>query len=117
MKKIQVFTLALANGAAAAKRTFNVTMDQEYPKCVGVYAIINSGNAYLRVGIRDNASNDVIPPVNLQHLVVSSAVKIEDRFYREVPFEANGKNVTVSVENFAALPADQNIDLLFLLSK
>ena len=113
--KIQVFQVAQAIATVPAKRNFTVVTDTEFRTVRGFYIIRNTGADYLRVGIKDEAGNSVQEPANIENLQVSTSVKIQDRFYKEVPFQAEGKKIVISVENFLNLTAADSFDLLVLL--
>jgi hypothetical protein len=113
--KLQVQTIAYPLGTAAAKRNTYVDLESEFKTCRGFYVIRNQGTDYLKIGIKDAAGNSIVEPVNMKHLEVSQNPAIKDRFFKESPFEANGRKITISIENFAATTAVQDIDVLFLL--
>jgi hypothetical protein len=113
--KLQVVTIALQVGTTAAKRNTYVDLESEFKTCRGFYMIRNQGTDYLKIGIKDAAGNSIVEPVNSKHLEVSENPAIKDRFYKETPFEANGKKITISLENFSTTTAVQDIDVLFLL--
>lgn len=113
--KLQVATVAMAIGTVSAKRNTYVDLESEFKTCRGFYVIRNQGTDYLKIGIKDAAGNSIVEPVNMKHLEVSQNPAIKDRFFMESPFEANGKKITISVENFATTTAVQDIDILFLL--
>ncbi len=112
---LQVATIAMPIGTVAAKRNIYADLESEFKTCRGFYVIRNLGNDYLKIGIKDAAGNSIVQPVNMKHLEVSQNPAIKDRFFMESPFEANGKKITISVENFATTTAVQDIDVLFLL--
>lgn len=113
--KLQVLTIALPVGTSAAKRNSYVDLESEFKTCRGFYVIRNQGTDYMKIGIKDAAGNSIVEPVNMKHLEVSQNPAIKDRFFMESPFEAQGKKITISVENFAVTAAIQEIDVLFLL--
>lgn len=113
--KLQVVTIALPVGTTAAKRNSYADLESEFKTCRGFYVIRNQGTDYIKIGIKDGAGNSIVEPVNMKHLEVSQNPAIKDRFYKESPFEANGKKITISIENFATTSAVQDIDILFLL--
>lgn len=113
--KLQVLTIALPIGTSAAKRNSYVDLESEFKTCRGFYVIRNQGTDYMKIGIKDAAGNSIVEPVNMKHLEVSQNPAIKDRFFMESPFEAQGKKITISVENFSATVAIQEIDVLFLL--
>ena len=113
--KLQVATIAMAVGTTAAKRNTYVDLESEFQTCRGFYVIRNQGTDYIKIGIKDSAGNSIVEPVNMRHLEVSQNPAIKDRFFKETPFEANGKKITISIENFSTTAAVQDIDVLFLL--
>jgi hypothetical protein len=113
--KLQVQTIAFPVNTTAAKRNTYVDLESEFKTCRGFYVIRNQGTDYLKIGIKDGAGNSIVEPVNMKHLEVSQNPAIKDRFFKETPFEANGRKITISIENFATTNAVQDIDVLFLL--
>ena len=114
--KVQTFSFVLANGTTAGRRNYSVVLENEFKNCRGFYLIRNNTSQdYVKVGVIDGSSNVILEPTNAQHLTVSQNPPIKDRFFRETPFEANGRTINVSVENFANASQDQTFDMLFLL--
>ena len=113
--KLQVQTIAYPVNTTAAKRNTYVDLESEFKTCRGFYVIRNQGTDYLKIGIKDGAGNSIVEPVNMKHLEVSQNPAIKDRFFKETPFEANGRKITISIENFSTTNAVQDIDVLFLL--
>ena len=113
--KIQVFPLLIPSGTTAQTKPFNFTMLADYKRVKGFYIIRNSGSAYLEVSIKDGSGNAIVEPVNVTHLTVANNIEIDKRFSTETPFEANGKQLTLTVQNCATLGADENMDLVLLL--
>lgn len=113
--KIQVVPLVITNGSSAATRPFNPTMLADYKRVRGFYVIRNSGSSYLEISIKDGSGNAIVEPVNITHLTCTNSIAIKDRFYRDSPFEANGKQLAITIQNFATLSADENIDLILEL--
>lgn len=113
--KTQTLSIALPIGTPAARRNFYLDLEAEFKNCRGFYVIRNAGTDYLKIGIKDSTGKSIVEPVNIKHLEVSQNPKIEDRFFTASPFDAQGKKVTVSIENFAPNVVVQDIDVLFLL--
>ena len=113
--KIQVIPLVVPNGTGAQVTPFNAVMLADYKRVRGFYIIRNSGSSYLEIGIKDGSGNAIVEPVNIVHLTCANNIKIADRFFQETPFEAAGKTISVQIQNFAALTADENMDLVLLL--
>lgn len=113
--KIQVHPIALPAGTLAGKRSFQVTLEASYKNVRGFYIIRNTGAAYLKVGLIEPSGSSAVEPTNIKHFLVNENVKITDRFFKDAPFDAAGKKAQITVENFATLGAEENLDVLFLL--
>lgn len=117
-KKIQVLNVVIANGTAAGKQDFRVTLDSEFDFCEGYYAIVNSNGGLTRYNLGLKTDQKTIQDLaHKSHMEASTSYKISDRFNRDTPFESKGKIVIVTVETFAATTSELNLDVLFDLAK
>ena len=116
--KIQRKNIVLANGTAAGVTTYRVTLDAEYSDCEGVCVIENTAGGLVRydIGLKDDTKT-IIELASANLLKTTTNYKADDRFLRSVPFKANGKVVTITLETFAATTSELNVDFLFLLKK
>ncbi len=117
--KTQIKNLTIAASVAAGRTAFRVELDSEFDICAGYYAIQNLGGGLTtqwKIGLKDD-SVTYQDLVNGQHLQVSTALKIADRFNREQPFPSKGKVMIITVETFETTASELNIDFLFDLKK
>lgn len=85
-KKIVVHRLLIPVGTPAGIHVSDFSLEKGFPNVVGFYAIRMRGTDPLQVGITQGNNQIVLEKVNVQHLEVSTDVKISDRFFRETPF-------------------------------
>ena len=115
--RTQTQNIVIVSGTTARTVTYPIKLDSDFRTVRGIYINRNSGSAYLAVGVKAPSGEAIVDPVNINHLVAGSNIKISDRFYKDSPFEADGKTMNITVQNFGTLGADENFDVILLLDK
>lgn len=116
---VKSYTVTLALATTAGLRNFRVEMPADYKRVAGFYVSRNSGTEYLKITVKDSNGVNVLDPINITHLNgtiaqnTGASVKIDDKFSRKTPFEANGKTMIIQVENFATTAATQEFDFVY----
>ena len=79
--------------SAAAGYETRIDLGVESKKVLGYYVQVLQNGGLIPEQCKlsfANSSKTVFEPVSLGHLIVSTAVKIKDRFYNEEPFDVDG---------------------------
>lgn len=108
----------IPSGSAAASYETRIDLGKEVKKVEGYYiqVIKNGGLTPEACKISfANSSKTVFEPVGLGHLIVSTAVAIKDRFFREEPFVADGY-INSKIEIPEATTAAFEVQLVLLVN-
>jgi hypothetical protein len=110
-------TVTIPNGTGATIQDFRFPLDRDYSHVTEMYVIerSNGGNAQnYRIGFRNEEGLIVRELAPKEAYLSQTNIPIHER-YVPIELEANGRNVIVKVETFAATSADLVFDVIYVM--